>query len=144
MGGRVKTLQGEREREKESRGGGRKGITWNGTLISNGCALTSNLRGEGKLIWGRGGEGGLMEKDVEDTKKKQKKRANCILRMSVLIPDQSTKEKRNKKKIWPWGPKLLNLQDIVRVYSIDFTWTHFQILYKAGISLHRDCTFFAL
>ena len=34
-------MQGEREREKESRGGGRKGITWNGTLIPYEGALTS-------------------------------------------------------------------------------------------------------
>ena len=69
-------MQGEREREKESRGGGRKGITWNGTLISYEGALTSKCLGEEDGGEGEGeGEGG--EGEVAAWKKKQKKRGNC-------------------------------------------------------------------
>ena len=64
-------MQGEREREKGSRGGGRKGITWNGTLISYEGALTSKCLGEedggkgkGK---GRGGGGSCcLEKKTKE------------------------------------------------------------------------------
>ena len=63
------------------------------------------FKGEGKLIWGRGGEGGLMEKDVEDTKKKTKEKGKLYFKNVCFDSRSKYKRKKKQKKDLAVRPK---------------------------------------